>query len=76
MKIVALIVNFLVPGIGSMLLGYIGTGIAQLLLYGFGMLLTLTGILWIVGAPISFIALVWSLITAGTHDEPEPRYAS
>jgi len=69
MKIVALIVNFLLPGVGSMLIGRILTGIVQLVLYGIGWLLTLTGILAIVGIPLCFVVLVWSLITAARYKE-------
>lgn len=69
MKIVALVVNFLLPGIGSMLIGRVLTGIVQLVLYAFGWLLTLTGILAIVGAPLCFIVLIWSLVTAARYEE-------
>ena len=73
MKIVALIVNFFLPGVGSMLLGYIGTGIVQLVLYGIGAALALLGPLWLIGAPICLVVLVWSLITAATHRDEKER---
>ena len=69
MKIVALIVNFFIPGLGSMLLGYIGKGLVQLVLYGIGAALALLGPLWIIGAPLCLVVWIWSLVTAATHDD-------
>ena len=64
MKVLAVILNILLPGIGSLVVGKIGTGIVQLILYGFGAVLTATGLLAIVGAPICFVVWIWAIITA------------
>ena len=71
MKIVALIVNFFIPGVGSMLIGRIGTGLVQLVLYGIGAFLMFTTILWPIGAPLCLVVLIWSLFTALRYEEPE-----
>jgi len=70
MKIVAIIVNFFIPGLGSLIIGKIGTGIAQLLIYGLGVLFTLTVIGVIIGGPMMLAAWIWGLITAATYEEP------
>ena len=70
MKAVALIVNFFIPGVGSMLIGRIGTGLIQLVLYGIGAFLMFTTVLWPIGAPICLVVLIWSLITALRYEEP------
>lgn len=69
MKIVAIIVNFFIPGIGSLIIGKVGTGIAQLVIYGLGVLFTLTVIGVIIGGPMMLAAWIWGLITAATYEE-------
>lgn len=69
MKIVAIIVNFFIPGIGSLIIGKVGTGIAQLAIYGLGVLFTLTVIGVIIGGPMMLAAWIWGLITAATYEE-------
>ena len=71
MKVLGVIVNIFFPGIGSLIVGKIGTGILQFLLYGFGALLTFTGILAIIGIPICIIVWIWAIVTAATsQDKP------
>jgi TM2 domain-containing membrane protein YozV len=64
MKVLAVILNILLPGLGSLIVGKIGTGLIQLVLYGIGGLLTATWVLAIVGAPLCFIVWIWAIITA------------
>jgi TM2 domain-containing membrane protein YozV len=66
MKVLAVIVNIFVPGVGSLIIGKIGTGIIQLILYGLGVLFSLTGIGVIVGGPICLVVWIWGIITAAT----------
>ena len=72
MKVLAVILNILLPGVGSIVVGKIGTGLIQLLLYGIGALLTATWILAIVGAPLCFVVWIWAIITAVNAPE-KPR---
>ena len=60
----ALVLNFFVPGVGSIVMGKAGQGITQILLFGFGLLLTLTAILSIFGLPMMLGAWIWGLVTA------------
>jgi len=62
---------FFFPGVGSLILGQIGQGIAQLLLYIFGVILTLTGILAIIGIPICVIVWIWAIVSAASAN-PKP----
>ena len=69
MKAAAIILNFFFPGVGSLVIGKVGAGVTQLLLFIFGWLLILTLIGALIGGPMVFVAWVWSLITAATFDE-------
>jgi TM2 domain-containing membrane protein YozV len=71
MKIAAIILNFFFPGIGSLVIGKIGSGITQLLLYIIGWFFTFTLIGAILGLPMILVAWIWGLVTAATHqDQP------
>ncbi|MEG3181544.1 hypothetical protein [Sphingomonas sp. LT1P40] len=69
MKAAAIIVNFFIPGVGSLIIGKTGAGIAQLLIYFVGLLFTLTLIGVIIGGPMMLAAWIWGLVTAATYDE-------
>jgi TM2 domain-containing membrane protein YozV len=66
MKIVAFILNIFVPGLGTLLVGKIGSGLIQLALCGLALALMWTVVFWIIGAPLYAIAWVWGLISVGT----------
>lgn len=71
MKAVAIILNFFIPGVGSLVIGKTGAGVIQLIVYFVGLFLTLTLILAIIGAPMMLGAWIWGLVTAATHvDQP------
>ena len=63
MKILAIILNFLFPGIGTLVVRKFTTGIIQVVLVVLGGILTATGVLAIIGIPLVLGALVWSIIT-------------
>ncbi|HVJ03548.1 MAG TPA: hypothetical protein VM662_15315 [Sphingomonas sp.] len=69
MKIAAIILNFFFPGVGSLVIGKTGAGIAQLILYIVGVAFTLTIIGAILGIPMSLGAWIWGLVTAATYEE-------
>ena len=69
MKVLAVIVNIFIPGIGTMMMGRIGTGIVQLLLLGIANLMIWTFILGIIGWPLYAIVWLWAVV--GTALMPE-----
>ncbi len=73
MKAIAILTNFFVPGVGSFFVGKVGQGIAQILLWGLGFLLTVgtMGIGGVIGIPLMFGAWIWGLITASSAN-PKP----
>lgn len=66
MNIIAVLVNFFIPGIGSFMVGRGGAGVAQLLIFGMGLFLVVTVFLLPVGLVLMGIAWIWGLITAAT----------
>jgi|EndMetStandDraft_8_1072994.scaffolds.fasta_scaffold229972_2 TM2 domain-containing membrane protein YozV len=69
MKILAILLNFFFPGVGSMVIGKVGTGVTQLLLYVVGIFLSLTVVLAIIGVPLCLGAWIWGLVTAANSPE-------
>jgi TM2 domain-containing membrane protein YozV len=72
MKAVAIIVNLFFPGVGTMIVGKVGQGVAQIILGITGAFLTFTGILSIIGVPMVIIAVIWSLVTVANSQTTEP----
>jgi TM2 domain-containing membrane protein YozV len=66
MKVIAILLNLLLPGVGTMTLGKIGQGVAQLILALLGAFLSVMGIFLIFGVPLYIGALIWSLVSAAT----------
>ena len=66
MKILGIIANILIPGVGSFIVGAPGQGIAQILIWGIGFLFTVftLGFGAVIGFPLMIGAWVWGLITA------------
>ncbi len=71
MKVLGVIVNIFFPGIGTMIVGKIGTGIVQLILSVIAWVLMFTVVGFVIGAPLAFIIWVWAIVSAATS-EPEP----
>lgn len=61
-----LILNFFFPGLGTLIVGRQKEGVAQLILYAIGCLLTMTIILAIIGIPLMMGAWIWSLVCLAT----------
>jgi TM2 domain-containing membrane protein YozV len=57
---VSLIVSFFIPGVGSMINGDVGTGVAILVLYIVGIALAIV----LIGIPILIGAWIWGMIDA------------
>ena len=68
MKIVAIIVNFFFPGLGTLLIGQIGTGVAQLLLTIVAAVMIATGVLSIIGIPLAIGVWIWALVSAAKSE--------
>ena len=66
MKALAIISNILIPGVGSFIIGQVGQGIAQILIWGLGFMLTVftLGFFGVIGIPLMVGAWIWGLITA------------
>jgi TM2 domain-containing membrane protein YozV len=71
MTAVGIIVNFFFPGIGSMIVGKVGQGITQLVLYVIGLFFIFTGVGAIIGIPLCIGIWIWGLVTAATAN-PQP----
>jgi len=66
MKVLAVIINIFLPGVGTLIVGKIGQGIAQIVLYVIGMLFIFTGIGIVIGWPICFVVWIWAIVSAAT----------
>ena len=64
MRALAIITNFFVPGLGTLIVGKVGQGIAQLLLFIVGFWLAFAWLALPVGLPICFAVWVWGLVVA------------
>jgi TM2 domain-containing membrane protein YozV len=71
MNMVAVLVNFFVPGIGSFMLGQGGAGVAQLLMFIIGLMLVVTVFLLPFGLLLMAIAWIWGLITAANANKTQ-----
>jgi TM2 domain-containing membrane protein YozV len=57
---VSLLISFFIPGVGSMVNGDVGTGVAILVLYIVGIFL----VIFLIGIPLLIAAWIWGLIDA------------
>lgn len=71
MKTVGIILNFFLPGVGTIVIGKAGQGVTQLCLYGLGILCTATLIGAIIGIPLLLAAWIWGMVTVVSSD-PQP----
>lgn len=69
MKAAGIILNFFFPGVGSLVIGQTGIGIAQLVLYLLGLVFTFTLIGAILGVPMMLVAWIWGLVSAAQYVE-------
>jgi TM2 domain-containing membrane protein YozV len=71
MRTAGIIVNIFFPGIGSLIIGKVGQGIAQIILYILGIMFSLTLIGAVVGVPLCIGVWIWAIVTA-VNSPPEP----
>lgn len=63
MKTLAIILNIFFPGVGSLVIGKVGQGISQIILYILGIIFSITVVGVIIGVPLCIGAWIWGLIT-------------
>ena len=66
MKILAIIVNILAPGIGTLLVKKWWQAFFQIVLVIIAIVLNVSGVGAILGIPIAFVAWVWAIVSAAT----------
>jgi TM2 domain-containing membrane protein YozV len=66
LEVLGILVNLFFPGVGMLIVGKIGQGVTQLLLYILGLVLIFTVVLLIFGIPLCLDMWVWSLVGAAT----------
>lgn len=66
MKGIAIIANILAPGVGSFIIGKVGQGLGQIIIWGLSLLITVgtLGFGIVIGAPMMIGAWIWAIITA------------
>lgn len=64
MRALAIITNFFIPGLGTLIVGKVGQGIAQLLLFIVGFWLAFAWLILPIGLPICFAVWIWGLVVA------------
>ena len=71
MKAFAVLTNIFLPGVGSLFIGQVAQGIAQIVIYGLGAIFTFItlGIGGIIGIPMMLGAWIWGIVTAAGHRE-------
>jgi TM2 domain-containing membrane protein YozV len=68
MKALAIVTNIFIPGVGTLIVGKVGQGVAQILLYGLGIVLSFTVIGAIVGIPLVIGIWIWGIVVAANSD--------
>jgi TM2 domain-containing membrane protein YozV len=74
MQIAGIVVNIFFPGIGTLIVGKIGQGIAQIILAIIALILNLTVVLAIIGIPLAIGVWVWGIVSAATPKIEKQRY--
>ncbi len=70
-KIIALVLNFIIPGLGTIIAGKKKEGTIQIIMAGAALLLIITVIGALLGIPLALGALIWSEITVASMDDSE-----
>lgn len=70
MKALAIILNVLFPGVGTLVIKRFGLGILQIVLSLVGVILTVTVIGAIVGVPLMIGVWIWAIIVAVKAPDP------
>ena len=71
MKAVAIIVNIFFPGVGTLIIGKIGTGVTQIILTLIAAVMIATAFLSIVGIPLAIGVWIWALVSVAGSNATE-----
>jgi TM2 domain-containing membrane protein YozV len=72
MKIIAMLINlFLLPGVGTLMVGKTGHGITQILLFLLAIVLIFTVIGALLGLPLALGIWIWGIVSVATAN-PQP----
>ena len=71
MKVLGIIVNVFLPGVGTLIVGKIAEGIAQIILYVVGLFLTISVFGSLFGIPLCIAVWIWAIVSAATS-KPQP----
>jgi len=71
MKVIAIIINIFFPGVGTLIVGKIGTGVIQLVLSIIAAVMIATGLLSIVGIPLAVGVWIWALVSVAGSNASE-----
>jgi TM2 domain-containing membrane protein YozV len=72
MKIIAMLINlFLLPGVGTLMVGKTGHGITQILLFLLAIVLIFTVIGALIGIPLAIGIWIWGIVSVATAN-PQP----
>jgi len=66
MRALGVIVNIFFPGIGTIIVGKIISGVVQFLLYAAAVALIATGIGALFGIPLAIVVWIWAIVSAAT----------
>ena len=69
LKILAIIVNIFLPGVGTLIVQKWFQGIFQLILGGIAAIFSFTWIGVVVGGPLAVIVWIWAMVSVITYEE-------
>ena len=69
MRVLGVIVNLFFPGIGTIIVGKIVSGVVQFLLYAAAVALIATGLGALFGIPIAIVVWIWAIVSAATAED-------
>ena len=69
MRVLAVIVNMFFPGVGTIIVGKIFSGVVQFLLYALAVALTATGVGGLLGIPLGVVVWIWGIVSAATAED-------
>lgn len=71
MKVIAIIINIFFPGVGTLIVGKIGTGVTQIILTIIAVIMNLTAVLTIIGIPLAIGVWIWALVSVAGSNASE-----
>jgi hypothetical protein len=69
MRAVGVVVNLFFPGIGTIIVGKVVSGVIQFLLYAVAVALIATGIGALFGVPLAIVVWIWAVVSAATAED-------